>query len=68
MKKKYFRHVPNFDYVSRLPNSKYISDYVQTKNLFRRVKMSEEIFSDLTYFDKFSVKDGDRPDLIAYKV
>ena len=68
MKKKYFRHVPNFDYVSRLPNSKYISDYVQTKNLFKRVKMSEEIFSDLTYFDKYSVRDGERPDLIAYKV
>ena len=35
MKKQYFTNVPNFDYVSRLPESKYINDYVQTKNLFR---------------------------------
>ena len=52
MKNQYFTNVPNFDYVSRLPESKYISDYVQTKNLFRRVKMSEEIFGDLTFFKK----------------
>jgi len=67
MKKKYFTNVPNFDYVSRLPDSKYISDYVQTKNLFRRVKMSEEIFADLTFFKKIIVRDGERPDVIAYR-
>ena len=66
--KKYFRYVPNFDYVSRLPNSKYISDYVQTKNLFKRLKISEQIFGDLTFFQKFTVKDNERPDLVAYKV
>ena len=67
MKKKYFQNVPNFDYVSRLPDSKYINDYVQVKNLFRRVKMSEEIFGNLTFFNKVMVKDGERPDFIAYK-
>ena len=67
MKKKYFTNVPDFDYVSRLPDSKYISDYVQTKNLFRRVKMSEEIFADLTFFKKIIVRDGERPDVIAYR-
>ena len=67
MKKKYFTNVPNFDYVSRLPESKYISDYVQTKNLFRRVKMSEEIFGDLTFFKKIMIRDGERPDVIAYR-
>ena len=67
MKKKYFTNVPDFDYVSRLPDSKYISDYVQTKNLFRRVKMSEEIFGDLTFFKKIIVRDGERPDVVAYR-
>lgn len=67
MKKKYFTNVPDFDYVSRLPDSKYISDYVQTKNLFRRVKMSEEIFADLTFFKKIIVRDGERPDVVAYR-
>ena len=68
MKKQYFTNVPNFDYVSRLPNSKYINDYVQTKNLFRRVKMSEEIFGDLTFFNKVMIKDNERPDIIAHRI
>ena len=68
MKKQYFTNVPNFDYVSRLPNSKYINDYVQTKNLFRRVKMSEEIFGDLTFFNKVMINDNERPDIIAHRV
>ena len=68
MKKQYFTNVPNFDYVSRLPNSKYINDYVQTKNLFRRVKMSEEIFGDLTFFNKVMINDHERPDVIAHRV
>lgn len=66
--KNYFEYVPDFDYVSRLPNYKLINDYVKTKNLFKRVKMSDEIFSDLTFFKKYVVQDQDRPDNIAYKV
>ena len=66
--KTYFKYVPNFDYVSRLPNSKLINDYVQTKNLFKRVKLSDNIFGDLTYFSKYVVNTNDRPDLVAYKV
>jgi len=30
--------------------------------------MSEEIFGDLTFFDKFYIKDNERPDVIAYQV
>ena len=33
--KTYFKHVPDFDYVSRLPNSKLINDYVKTNYLMR---------------------------------
>ena len=65
---KYFKHVPNFDYVSRLPNRKYINDYVQTKNLFKRVKLSDEIFGDLNFFSKTIIETGERPDNIAYRV
>jgi hypothetical protein len=67
-RKKYFKYVPDFDYVSRLPGSKAISDYVRTKNLFRRVKLSDEIFEDLTLFTKYKIDDDDRPDNVAYKV
>lgn len=66
--KKYFKHVPDFDYVSRLPDRKYINDYVQTKNLFKRVKLSDEIFGDLTFFDKVIIKRNERPDNIAHRI
>ena len=66
--KTYFQHVPDFDYVSRLPNSKLINDYVRTKNLFKRVKLSDEIFGDLTLFNKYTIKSQERPDSVAYKV
>ena len=66
--KTYFKYVPDFDYVSRLPNSKLISDYVRTKNLFKRVRLSDEIFGELTYFNKYTIKNQDRPDSVAYNV
>ena len=66
--KNYFQHVPDFDYVSRLPNSKLINDYVKTKNLFKRVKLSDEIFGDLTLFNKYTIKSQERPDSVAYNV
>ena len=67
-RKKYFKYVPDFEYVSRLPGAKAISDYVQTKNLFKRVKLSDEIFEDLTFFTKYKIENDDRPDSVAYKV
>lgn len=66
--KNYFQHVPDFDYVSRLPNSKLINDYVRTKNLFKRVKLSDEIFGELTYFNKYIIKNQERPDSVAFNV
>jgi len=65
---KYFRHVPNFDYVSRLPDRKYINDYIQTKNLFKRVKLSDEIFENLNFFSKTIIKTNERPDNVAKRV
>tara|TARA_B100000900_G_C20366759_1_gene628660 strand:+ start:98 stop:772 length:675 start_codon:yes stop_codon:yes gene_type:complete len=65
---KYFRHVPNFDYVSRLANRTYINDYIQTKNLFKRVKLSDEIFQNLNFFSKTIIKTNERPDNIAKRV
>ena len=67
MKKKYFRQVPDFDYVSRLPQSK-ISDYIKVKNLFKKGKLREDIFQDVTVFTKYQIKGDDRPDNVAYDV
>ena len=57
MAKKFFRYVPDFDYVSRLSKAQNISDYIRVKNLFKRTKISEEIFSDLTFFTKYLPED-----------
>ena len=63
----YFDLVPNFDYVSRLPDAK-ISDYIRVKNFFRRATLREDIFQDLTFFTKYSVLGDDRPDNVANKL
>lgn len=68
MAKKYFRYIPNFDYVDRTVNGQNISDYTLTKNLFKRAKIREDIFADLTFFTKYRVKGNDRPDNVAFEV
>ena len=68
MAKKYFRYVPDFNYVSRLEGKKNINDYQVTKNIFKRVKIKSELFNDLTYFTKYKIVGDDRPDNVAYQV
>lgn len=61
----YFSQIPDFDYVSRLPDAK-ISDYITVKNLFKRGKLREDIFQDVSIFTKYQIKGDDRPDNVAY--
>ena len=68
MAKKFFRYVPDFDYVSRLSKAQNVSDYIRVKNLFKRTRISEEIFSDLTFFTKYQIIQDERPDNVAYKI
>ena len=68
MAKNYFKYIPDFDYVSRLPKAQSISDYLRVKNLFKRTKIAQTVFNDLTYFTKYQIIADDRPDNIAYKV
>ena len=63
----YFRYLPKFDYVSRLPDAK-ISDYIQVKNLFKRGKLRDDIFQNLAYFDAYKILGDERPDNVAYKL
>ena len=63
----YFNLIPDFDYVSRLPDAK-ISDYIRVKNFFRRVTLREDIYQNLTFFTKYSIEGDDRPDNVANKV
>ena len=61
----YFRQVPDFEYVSRLPNAK-ISDYITVKNLFKRGDLRPDIFQNVAIFEKYQIKGDDRPDNVAY--
>jgi hypothetical protein len=63
----YFNKVPNFDYISRLPNAK-LSDYVRVKNFFKRAKLREDIFKELAFFEKYTIEGDDRPDNVAFKI
>ena len=63
----YFSKIPNFDYVSRLPDAK-ISDYIRVKNFFKKSKLREDIFKNLAFFEKYTITGNDRPDNVAFKV
>ena len=63
----YFNLVPDFEYVSRLPDAK-IGDYITVKNLFRKVVLREDIYQNLTFFTKYDIKGDDRPDNVAADV
>ena len=63
----YFNHVPNLEYVNRLPNAK-ISDYITVKNLFKKNEIRPDIFNDATVFTEYQIKGDDRPDNVAFEV
>ena len=64
---EYFNYLPDFEYVSRLPDAK-ISDYIRVKNLFKKGVIREDIFQDLTFFTKYQIQGDDRPDNVAFDV
>ena len=64
----YFRRLPNLDYPSLLKERESNTDFVQTKNLFRRVKIREDLFANFMQFDKYEVIGDERPDNVAEKV
>ena len=64
----YFRELPNLQYQSFLPESKSSDDYILIKNLFRRVKLRDDLQNVFTVFDKYQIVDGARPDTVAEEV
>ena len=68
MANQYFRNLPDVDYVNRTKDGQFISNYTQVKNFFKRGKLREDIFQDLTVFQKYNVKGDDRPDNVANEI
>ena len=65
MANPYFNKLSDFLYVNRTKDNRIDGDYSVVKNFFKRVKIREDIFQDLTFFTKFNVKGDDRPDNVA---
>ena len=61
----YFRELPDLQYQSFLSDKKGSSDYLLVKNLFRRVKLRDDLQNVFTIFDKYQIPDGARPELVA---
>jgi len=64
----YFRQVPDFNYVNRDSDGKGIGDYQIVKNLFKRVKIRQDILQNLAYFTQYKIQGDDRPDNVAFEI
>ena len=61
----YFRELPDLFYQSPLSTRNSSREYVRIKNLFRRVKLRDDLQNVFTLFNKYEVNEGERPDTIA---
>ena len=61
----YFREIPNLEYQSPFSNRLSNSSYVTAKNLFRRMKIRDDLQSIFTLFNKYEIVQGARPDTVA---
>jgi len=61
----YFRELPNLLYQSFLSDKRSSLDYVEIKNLFRRVKLRDDLQNVFTLFDKYEIPDEFRPENVA---
>lgn len=64
----YFRQVPDLEYQSLLPDRTSSDAYVRVKNLFRRVKLRDDLQNIFTIFNKYQIEDGERPETVAQKL
>jgi hypothetical protein len=61
----FFRELPNLEYQSFLSSRKGSDDYLLVKNIFRRVKLRDDLQNVFTIFNKYQIQEGARPDTVA---
>ena len=61
----FFRELPDLLYQSFLPEKISSLDYVEVKNLFRRVKLRDDLQNIFTLFNKYQIPDEFRPENVA---
>ena len=64
----YFRELPDLEYQSPFVDSNSSQNYVRAKNLFRRVKLRDDLKNVFTLFNKYQIPEGARPDTVAEEV
>ena len=64
----FFRELPNLLYQSPLSSRTSADEYIEVKNLFRRVKLREDLQNVFTVFDKYEITQGARPDTVAEEI
>lgn len=64
----YFRELPNLLYPSFLPEKTSSLDYIEVKNIFRRVKVRDDLYNNFVVFQKYEIPEGARPDTVAEDV
>ena len=64
----YFRELPELLYPSFLSDKNSSLNYVEVKNLFRRVKLRDDLQNVLTLFNKYEIPEGSRPELVAEEI
>ena len=64
----YFRELPNLLYPSFLPEKTSSLDYIEVKNIFRRVKVRNDLYKNFVVFQKYEIPEGARPDTVAEDV
>ena len=64
----YFKELPNLEYPSFLSDKNSSLDYIEVKNIFRRIKLRDDLQSAFTLFDKYEIPMGYNPDMVADEV
>ena len=64
----YFRELPDLNYQSPLSTKTSSRSYLRVKNLFRRVKLRDDLNNIFTIFYKYQIPEGARPDTIAEEI
>lgn len=64
----YFRELPDLEYQSPLSHKTSSDEYVRVKNLFRRIKLRDDLQNVFTLFNKYIIEDGNRPEVVAEKL
>ena len=64
----YFKELPNLEYPSFLSDKNSSLDYIEVKNIFRRIKLRDDLQSAFTLFDKYEIPMGYTPNMVADEV